>query len=463
LAENSFILFAGRDIWRIAARIGGQWNWGEVSPATGAGAPEIASQLSSILSTLGYQGEPTALSIGSDWCLSALIPIGDLPRGDRKAIVYRLEEYLPLPAESIVADFALPAHTGPNDHALGVCAKIELLEPLIDAFEAAGIPVHSIFPTAMAAVQNITAELSSEPLLLLTGEPDSKIASVNLIAMQSGRPMFWAITPATAPDVKLQLSLIANELSDFPRIEAVEIDSSLREALIENTSQIIADRDEKVLQSAADWGAQVLAGRRRPWFEFRRGPLAIRDSLRFHRKPLNMVLSAAVALLLAITAVLLVRSARYAHQEQLAQRQMRDAFGAHFVGWQIPANIPTIVESEHRKAAGASAASLPRESTGSALITLRDVLSRLPSQKGYAVDRMTFEDASFEIAGRLQSYDQADALAAAARATGMQVPPPQTRKDRDGVWTFLIQGTRPASASPQLTQGSVDLSGTTLK
>jgi hypothetical protein len=39
-----------------------------------------------------------------------------------------------------------------------------------------------------------------------------------------------------------------------------------------------------------------------------------------------------------------------------------------------------------------------------------------------------------------------DALASAGRRGGFDVPPPQTRRQDDGSWTFMLRGTRSGNA-----------------
>jgi len=84
---------------------------------------------------------------------------------------------------------------------------------------------------------------------------------------------------------------------------------------------------------------------------------------------------------------------------------------------------------------------------------LREVLNGLPGDSRFTLGRMTIEDSAFEIEGRVRSYENVDAIAAAARASGMDVPPPQTRKDSEGFWTFTLRGTRPTKPAPQVARG----------
>ena len=143
-----------------------------------ASPDQIASVVASALSTAGHAGETILLAIPSSWCLAASIAIGDLPRHDRQAMLYRLEEKLPLAAEGIVADFI--RHQG---NAMGVCAKISVLAPLIEAAGNEQIPVQSVTPAALLAAQALESPNDS-PRVLLCGQADGQIDSHSATAQR---------------------------------------------------------------------------------------------------------------------------------------------------------------------------------------------------------------------------------------------------------------------------------------
>src|SRR5690606_37049240 len=78
------------------------------------------------LSQLGWSGQGVILAPPSRQTLAAPIQVGDLPRRGRdKAMLFRLEEQLPLAAEDIVADFI-----STDRAALGLAVRRDWLEPL---------------------------------------------------------------------------------------------------------------------------------------------------------------------------------------------------------------------------------------------------------------------------------------------------------------------------------------------
>jgi hypothetical protein len=439
MPHRAFVLFADSENWRLAARTGSGTQFSDVQIPAQASPEQIASVVASALAAAGHTGEATLLAIPSAWCFSASIETGDLPRHDARAMLYRLEEKLPFAAEGVVADFVRQGGA-----ALGVCAKLPVLAPLIEALEARNIPVQSVMPTALLAAQSV--EFSNDGArILLCGHADGQ---VDLIAFDGAAPVHWSVGQPEGNDLELQLEMACMSLSTTPVIETVQLEPNLIARLEKSLSQTIrvhqGDVDSLVVQSAE----KVLSGRRRPWIELRRGPLAIRDSLRLYRRPINAALAGAAVLLICISGALLYRAHRYQQVATSSQRQMAEEFREQFPGWDVPSNVRVIVESERRKAAAAAAAAAPAHAARSALRSLTDVLGRLPGDSRFSIGRMSFGEGSFEMEGQVKSNDQLDGIAAAARQAGMDVEPPEAHKNADGSWNFIIRGALPSSDKP---------------
>ena len=80
---------------------------------------EAADKVRESLVAAGCAGRDVILAIASGSCLCAAVGVHDLPGKDRlRALLYRLEEKVPVSAEDVVADFV-----STSDGALGVCAS----------------------------------------------------------------------------------------------------------------------------------------------------------------------------------------------------------------------------------------------------------------------------------------------------------------------------------------------------
>lgn len=413
----------------------------DVATGSKGSAVQIATDVSAALRAAGHAGEPVLLAVPSSWCFSASVETADLPKNDRKAMLYRLEEKLPLAAEGMVADFVARA----GGKAVGVCARLEVLRPIVEALEAAQVPVQSVTPAALLVGQHLLSANNASVELLLCqdgGGPEG----IDAIATESETLVNWAVTPPDVSDLQLHLGFLSMTLPAVPKLSGCGLERGFVESVERALSVRVPVAEAPAWEVAVLAGAEVLHGGRRPWVEFRRGPLAIRDALRLHRKPLNAALAAAVLLAMSVAAILLVRAQRYAAVEASANQEMADAFREQFPGWEVPGNVRLIVESEHRKAAAASrGAGTDDRRARSALKTFLDLLGRLPAEGRIAISRMSFEEGAFELEGQVRSYEQLDGIAAAARKSGMEVAAPESHKNAAGFWDFTLRGTAPQS------------------
>lgn len=433
-----FILFPRNEpgaAWRVSRLAPEGPSFTDVAIPEDSTAEQTADAIAGAMSTLGHAGQAVVLAVPSAWCMAASISTADLPKQDRKALVFRFEEKLPLPVENVVADF-VPSDAG----ALGVCVRLDQVKPLVDALEARHAPVQSVTPALLLAAQDLRASqkgMAAAPAQLLVIGEDGY---ANLLAILDGKLGAWSFVPATPPALKLQRDLLAMEFEQPPQV-------ILCDPLGDNEVPMM-------LPAATRAGARVLAGKDRPWIEFRRDALAIGDRLRLHRRAIDSALAAAAVFLLAVAGALFARGVRYDHVARDNERRLAADFALAFPGWSRPADVKAVVEAEHRRVAGRAPESLPPEARASALRVMGDVLGRFPENVRFTLERMTFNDNSFEFDARLRSFEDADAMAQAARAAGMDVPPPQTRKEASGFWSVTLRGATPKPPAPRQSAGA---------
>ena len=453
MAADVFIFFASDTDWTICALTAGEPKVLTVPFPAETAPAERALQISTALRTIGHAGQSAILAVPSSWCYAASISTEDLPKNDRKAMVYRLEEKLPIAAESFIADFI--SGDAPSPTALGICINIDLVKELVERLESSGISIQSITPTPLLAAQGIPPENGEDPYVLLCTDGAKDVSQLSMIAFAGGTPVSWALLSAEVADVKLQLELIALDSEAAPHVEACGVDAALVDALTDATGLIVSVREQTVIEAASRSAREIIEGRQRPWVDFRRGPLAISDPLRMHRRPLNAVLAAAAALLIVFAGVMIFRGEKFDHAARAADAQLTDAFREQFPGFPPPPNVRAVVESEYLKARIKAGGSLPVEANVSALQTLHDVLEKLPGEGRFTIDRASFDDQGFQMDGRLRSYEDVDAIANAARQSGMTVDPPQARKDSEGLWSFTLHGTRAPGSKPAVAAGGL--------
>ena len=421
----SFILFPHGATWQIAKVAGEHVTFADMLPPAGDHTTPraIAERLATELARLGYAGQGVMLTLPSSQCLAAAIDISGLPRGDHKAMLYRLEEKLPLAAESIVADFAIG-----DGHAIGVCVREDIVSPLLNSLESSGVAVQAIAPAALLAAQQSIEDSDSATVLL--GEEHQ----INIIRLISGMPVSWSLIPGKAQDLGRHLHLMAMQQDSTVSIRACGVDA----ALLQGTTATLISTPSRQLAAIA--AASILAGRKKPWIDLRRDALAVSDTLRLHRRALNTLLGAAAIFFLCLAADMLVLSHRYNQVSQSADRNIADHFTATFPGWALPSNVKPIVDAEYRKLGSAASGTLPPHAGDSAVTLLQSVLSALPKDLKYRLESMSFGDSRFDLQGRVRNFVDVDALAAAARRPGIDLPPPEAHRDSEGFWSFTLRG-----------------------
>jgi hypothetical protein len=433
MAGGTFILFAGDESWRIVSRGASD----ELRVEREAGAGEIALAAAAKLRARGYQGEGVLLALPAPWCLSAVISTADLPRQDRAAMAFRLEEKLPLAAEHFTADFVVF-----GENALGICVGNEKVRPLVEALERAGVVVASVSPAAMLAAQQMvgdTARVAEQ--LLVWGEA----GQVNVISVKDGRPIAWGLTQAEAGPLNMAVELALMELGDNAAVVGFELPHSASAAL-EESGHTVSMRRDRMDDCVARLAGEILSGAVSPWFELRRGAMAVEDPLRAVRRPVNAVLVAAAVLCFVLAMVFWVRSIRYDHLAASYERSLAEEFQKEFPGIALPMNPQATLLSEKKRLVQAGSSALPAQAQESALRVMRDVLGHIPAGANLAMDHLTFNDTSLELMGKSRANEDVDALVTAARSAGMEVPPPQMRKDAAGHWSFTVRGSKPARA-----------------
>ena len=299
--SNRFsILVVSQSAWGLVAATGERL---EIAIGSQSAFTDFAAALSTQLDSRGLKKYPLVIGIPAAWCLSASISTHDLPSNDARSRIYRLEENLPLAAENMIADFV-----SSQDAALGVCVRLERIQPVVDALQAAGVRVHAIVPTVLATAQGLAGSVSQTNCLFLSHEVENGESKLNLIGLQDRRPVLWDLIPATAQDLKLQLELLSTRFGSIPHIEAIDLDPQLAETLVETSAQVINLRDEKGSTLAAILADEVLSGRTRPWINFRRDQLAMVDSLELHRPWIDLALVSAIVFFLSLTTALFWRA-----------------------------------------------------------------------------------------------------------------------------------------------------------
>jgi len=289
------------------------------------------------------------------------------------------------------------------------------------------VPVERICPASLLAVQYVLTKADAPDALLYPGQSAGEI---ELLILRNGLPIGWHLLPATPHDLLLHLGF---ELRQKPAIlAAIDLSPALRDALKTVDGLTVTQIQAPDLSTAAALGSTpVLAGKMSPWVDLRRDALAARDPLRQLRTPLTAAVAAVVLFLLCASAAMIWRASRYDGMTDHYADAQQAVFRKVFPTGPVPADVRSRLESEERSLRGLSGDSAAPPPDQNGLLTLRDILTRLPAESTlrYRVLELRLDRQRFTLDGQAASHGDADRIAAALRKDkSLVVEPPRTEQ-----------------------------------
>lgn len=458
MVSKAFVIFAaaGHGPWRIGRldEAQGAAALTDVPPVEDPNPAAVALAVSQAMRQAGYGGEGVVLALDSSMCYSATLPLDGLPTGGRwsqqerrEAMLYRLEEQVPVAAEDLVADFI---ETASHD-ALGVCAVKADLVPLVEALESQSVAVASIVPKGLLAMQALGARHPRVGAAVLACNGRSDLMTLD---PSCGKPNGWAVTPTAMPQLHLGLKL--GELWSAPAecLLAVGLEEQTIGELGASGQWLSVQVETRSVEAAAvEAAAEILGGDAKPWVELRRDCLAAQDAYRFVRVPMAAAVVGLWLLLLTLTAAWLWRSHQYRGLADVYRAQAAEVFAGALPNQKPPpllAGIRSRLDSEYKRSAGLRLASGQLPDQTSALSVLHRVLEAVPRNLRMRIMELRIEAGRVEIEGQVRTHGDADAVAAALRDKAkLSVEPSRTWQLRDKGVGFSLSVDLQKAASEQ--------------
>ena len=411
-----------------------------------------AQRAAAALTELGYRGEGLCLALSADNVLTGRIDAGALPRRERRAaMVYRLEDELPVEAERLTADF-LPAVAG---RALGAAVETDRVRRLLDALSAHGIEAAAICcETLLAAWRACRNTADQADYVLVVGHD-----AVQLLRIAEGVPVGWQ-SAADAGELlrRLEADLLAQPLENLPpRVRVIgRPDDALCRALADGVGADItaATANPPAEDEAALAAAEQLAGRGAGWIDFCRDRLASGSLLERLSGYVKAAVLLAVALLGILAGLCLWRGERYrdlASRQEAAQRTVYRELSPQ-AGTQQ--NVLSRLRSDLKRLTAVSGhgADMPRRPD--ALETLRTVAASLPPQMRLRVTQLRIDPTAVVLHGEARTHGDAETIAAALKRQGLAADAPSTEHLVRGGVTFTLTAAPPAADNPASVQAA---------
>ena len=395
----------------------------------------LAEAIAKVLLEQEYDAQPILLAPGSTDVLAVSLP--PVSSTNRQAMLYELEEYLPIPAERFVADF----FTHEKGRFVGVIDTEKFL-PLIDELAAQEILIQAIVPLSILVAQFLTqypVTIDGIRAVLWSYEKE--------LTLDDGRVELFFLTADSLPlswqllDEKPESLRRAFETEILVRdvdlsVESPHLPEELRTVLgtiprvTFVTNEPVNDEETGSLLhlAIAKQSEAILSRKKRSWWDFRRDALAMRGTDRILGKSIRMTLWGSVALVATLCLLFGVRMYRYDSLAAQYQQEQAAAFREALPDQTLQTGFRNRLESEYVKM------SAQRENTGeipereSVLLPLLRILQSLPKQVRYRFPEIRIEQNTIRLDGQLQVHGDAELIATALEDGGFAVEPPSTQQ-----------------------------------
>ncbi len=357
------------------------------------------------------------LAIPLSWCYVQVITVPQR-RPKHVALVFALEEFLPIEAERLTCDFVRIA----PGRFLGVAVETDRLVSLVERLALEGLQIGSIVPESFiiardASGDQIVCDCDHMVYVQLDG---SRIGDVRGVRLPE------------ALDVADWAETIVAQLGDCDRPFQVYCagPDSWRIGLAERIEQDVLPPSPSIdgrthSAAACDLAHGALA------------PAVLNRARDRSNQRLAIILCAA---LLMIAGGLGWKTSRIESQRADIARWHKTTFSDVFRGEAVPRGIRLRVASERKRLEALKNVDQVAPGSLDALEILQHVIAALPEGVRARFDELRIEDGRITLRGLSRSHADADALARGLdEAPSIQCPPARSDRDRNAGVRFFLQ------------------------
>ncbi len=376
------------------------------------------------------------LALPDAWCLSSLIELKRWPRRHRAmAMQYVLEENLPIAVEDFVADF-IP--WGGNGHALGVCCEKERLIRLVRALEQCGIFISYICPMAILAVQALCEESDGTDVFLIKGKVD-----INLFICEKGKPVSWSLMESDPQHLALHFLVNGMGQKDRLRVATLNVGEAI-EKMLRNLPgvEIIRRFSEPMCSKALEASERIVAGKRKPWINLRKGELANTHRYENIKKSFYALTASVLLVLLALNLFFNFRAHQYGKLITDLEKNQIDIYRRIYSNSSIyekPLDVLSQLQEAYKNESILRGRYQDIPARTSALVKLYAVLSHLPPYLRYRIHEVRIKPERINMEGETRTHGDASALAKAlGEDPRIEVDLPRTQGLKSGGVRFVL-------------------------
>ncbi|TWT98403.1 type II secretion system protein GspL [Stieleria varia] len=408
------LIVAREDGWMIAA--------GENTQDLSADSTDdqIAQAAAELCRGQGLREARCVIALPSKSCFFAVVNLDDhAGTRDHNAMLYLLEDQLPIDAESIVADFgpALQQPDGGSQWAVSAVAiSWRRWKTIVDAVESRGIHVMSLIPTAVLIARGVDADTSTSVSELLIVSPEG----CDLVTWQADGLRSWK-------HLQLQTEALLRHQRLHPGTRLWIAGEAESETLSNaGFDGALIARDPHAYLIA---GAEIaLANRWGRWCDLRRDSLAPSDPLRPIAGPLNLVALAATVCCAVLIFGSWYRVRRIEQRiDQISEKQQA-AFREAFPETRVPVMLMRHVRGQHTKILGSRGRSSEVDAPTAATDVVRRVIAGLEDNVRFRIVEIDVTDGECKLTVRVRESVDIGKLASGLENAGFDVLPPATQQ-----------------------------------
>ena len=446
MSPVAFFLALTEDCWQVARIESGVVELGQFA----LDGPELsesrAQEIAASLAELGYDGQGICLGLPSYMVLSAQIDCENLPRKQRRtAMLYRLEEQLPLDAEALTADFLPPV----GGRALGLAVETARVRALVGQLAQAGIQTAAVCPTSFLTLWGCCHN-GSEPVdytVIANG------STFEVFRQGERRPAAWYVVPGARAELIrcIEVDLLQNptESDETSGVLVGEFDADVVKSLEENLPiSFTRWTDERPVEAAARTAARVLTGESAGWVNFRRDELAMPNPWRRVAGLVNAAVILGLVLLSALAGTFYLRGRRYAEVARRCEQKQKAEYQMLYPNQPVPGNVRERLASELKRLAAVSGSGIEIPERANALEALRQVVANLPASVRLRIVQMQIGPGGIIIEGQARNHADAEVLSRSLKGGGVAMDPPRTERLPAGGVAFTLVGRTSAPGGP---------------
>lgn len=354
---------------------------------------------------------------------------------DHAAMLYQLEDHLPVDAESMEADYVeLATAAGSQRRFAAVAIEIERWNQIAAALEAAGMVVRSIVPATVLAArawcQSNHTDSGDQSNLFFVEQ-----WHCDAVVVRDGRMVAWKRLPLKTDALRRHQRL---DLSSSSVVNVVGASSAQ-----EDTIRALYEHAHAIPEPLTTWivrGARLAVGSpSSQWFELRRGKLGPADPWRPIQNQLTFATFALVVCFLTAVIGSWWRTSRIESEIATIRLQQQELFREAFPQSKLPAALVRRVRSEHQRVLASRGATANIDLPVSAANVLRQLLAALPQEVRYHITKIDIVDGELDLDVQVRSPVDAGALATSLSRSGFDVDPPVTNQKDSRTFESVLE------------------------